>query len=58
MFALAIGKRFGVHDILSNFRAFRKPVAKSIQFGRTETYGAKFLIRAWLATGSVRSAWS
>jgi dolichol-phosphate mannosyltransferase len=49
MFVLAIGKKLGVHDVLSNFRAFRKSTAESIRFGETETYGAEFLIRAWKA---------
>lgn len=49
MFALIIGKRLGVHDVLSNFRAFSKAMAESIRFGGTETYGAEFLIKAWRA---------
>jgi len=46
IFVFVIGKRFGVHDVLSNFRAFRKAVVESIQFGGVETYGAEFLIRS------------
>jgi len=49
IFAFVIGKRLGVHDVLSNFRAFSKAVAESIRFGDTETYGAEFLIKAWKA---------
>jgi dolichol-phosphate mannosyltransferase len=49
MFAFIIGRKLGVHDVLSNFRAFRKALAESISFGGTETYGAEFLIKAWKA---------
>lgn len=49
MFVSLVGERLGVHDVLSNFRAFGKTTAESIRFGGTETYGAEFLIKAWRA---------
>lgn len=46
LFATTVGKRIGVTDVLSNFRAMRTDQVKQITLGLRETFGAEFLIRA------------
>lgn len=47
LFSATIGKRIGVGDVLSGFRAMRKNRIASIRVGKHETFGAEFLIRAY-----------
>jgi dolichol-phosphate mannosyltransferase len=46
LFSATVGKRVGVTDVLSNFRAMRRERVKHISLGQSETFGAEFLIRA------------
>jgi len=46
IFSRLYRRRLGVHDILSNFRAYRKSIIPSIAPTKGETFGAEFLIRA------------
>jgi len=59
LFAAIVGRRLGVTDVLSNFRAMRREQVKHISLGRRETFGAEFLIRAYrlgLCIGEVQVA--
>lgn len=46
LFSATVGRRIGVTDVLSNFRAIRTEQAKAIELQNGETFGAEFLIRA------------
>jgi len=46
LFATTLGKRLGVTDVLSNFRAMRREQVKNIPLGPSETFVAELLIRA------------
>ena len=46
LFSGTIGKKLGIRDVLSNFRAMHKDVVKEICLEHGETFGAEFLIRA------------
>jgi len=46
IFSKCYRRQLGVHDILSNYRAYRKSIITSITQVRGETFGAEFLIRA------------
>ena len=47
VFSATVGRRIGVTDVLSNFRAIRTDQAKAIELQKGETFGAEFLIRAY-----------
>lgn len=46
LFAATIGRRLGIRDVLSNFRAMRADKVKGISLDHGETFGAEFLIKA------------
>jgi dolichol-phosphate mannosyltransferase len=45
-FAGTVGRRIGVSDVLSNFRAIRTELVRGIELTCGETFGAELLIRA------------
>jgi dolichol-phosphate mannosyltransferase len=47
LFSATIGKRLGIRDVLSNFRAMHKDKVKEICLEHSETFGAEFLICAF-----------
>jgi dolichol-phosphate mannosyltransferase len=47
LFSATIGRRVGVTDVLSNFRAIRTEQAKAIELQKGDTFGAEFLIKAY-----------
>jgi hypothetical protein len=47
LFSATVGRRVGVTDALSNFRAIRTEQAKTIELRSEETFGAEFLIGAY-----------
>jgi len=47
LFSATIGKKIGVTDVLSNFRAMWRDRVADISLSRHETFGAEFLIRAY-----------
>lgn len=47
VFSTIYSKRLRVHDILSNYRAYRRSTIGLIIPTKRETFGAEFLIRAW-----------
>jgi len=46
LFSTTIGRRLGITDVLSNFRAMRRERVRQISLTGSETFGAEFLIRA------------
>jgi dolichol-phosphate mannosyltransferase len=46
IFSKLYRKELGVHDILSNYRAYRRSIIPDITPTKGETFGAEFLIRA------------
>jgi glycosyltransferase involved in cell wall biosynthesis len=46
LFATTIGRRLGIKDALSNFRAMRAEKVKGLRLDHGETFGAEFLIKA------------
>ena len=46
LFATTIGRRLGIRDVLSNFRAMQADKVKEISLDHGETFGAEFLIKA------------
>jgi hypothetical protein len=46
LFSTTIGRRLGITDVLSNFRAVRRDQVRQISLTGSETFGAEFLIRA------------
>jgi dolichol-phosphate mannosyltransferase len=46
LFATTIGRRLGIRDMLSNFRAMRADKVKGLSLDHGETFGAEFLIKA------------
>ena len=46
LFATTTGRRLGIKDVLSNFRAMRTEKVKGLRLDHGETFGAEFLIKA------------